>query len=110
MIIHLLQLGALAVFIRQTNIIWALFVACIGIIDCTLACREASMQVENSELSVGKDKQLASNKAVTRESNLRRRRSGNTVDAVSRSVQRTSASMAYSPGSFHELLVHCTLT
>ncbi|GAB4833806.1 hypothetical protein Ancab_032055 [Ancistrocladus abbreviatus] len=29
-------LGALAVFIRQTNIIWMLFVACSGVIDITL--------------------------------------------------------------------------
>lgn len=32
----LLQLGAFAVIIRQTNIIWMLFVACTGVINISL--------------------------------------------------------------------------
>ncbi|KAJ6331673.1 hypothetical protein OIU76_010125 [Salix suchowensis] len=37
-------LGAYAVFIRQTNIVWMLFVACTGVMDITLAHQRESLK------------------------------------------------------------------
>uniref|UniRef100_A0A5B7BV08 Dol-P-Glc:Glc(2)Man(9)GlcNAc(2)-PP-Dol alpha-1,2-glucosyltransferase n=1 Tax=Davidia involucrata TaxID=16924 RepID=A0A5B7BV08_DAVIN len=85
-----LQLGAFAVLIRQTNIIWMLFVACTGVIECSLAHQKDNVQLDKN-VSGRKDSQLASNKGVTVGSNLRKRRLGNAVDTVNCSIPRTSA-------------------
>ncbi|KAA8516433.1 hypothetical protein F0562_016726 [Nyssa sinensis] len=84
-------LGALAVLIRQTNIIWMLFVACTGVMDCILAHQKDNVQLDDSNVSVRKDSQLTSNKGVTVGSNLRKRRLGNVVDTGNHSIPRTSA-------------------
>ncbi|KAF5953766.1 hypothetical protein HYC85_006622 [Camellia sinensis] len=96
-------LGSFSVFIRQTNIIWVLFVACIGVIDCTLASRKANVQLDDSDLSLRKDNQLTSNKGVTRGSNLRKRNPGKAVDIVNHSIQRSAPSTTYSSGFFDEI-------
>ncbi|KAL7248330.1 hypothetical protein ACSBR2_003113 [Camellia fascicularis] len=96
-------LGSFSVFIRQTNIIWVLFVACIGVIDCTLASRKANVQLDDSDLSIRKDNQLTSNKGVTRGSNLRKRNPGKAVDIVNHSIQRSAPSTTYSSGFFDEI-------
>ncbi|PSR98278.1 Dol-P-Glc:Glc(2)Man(9)GlcNAc(2)-PP-Dol alpha-1,2-glucosyltransferase [Actinidia chinensis var. chinensis] len=95
-------LGSLAVFIRQTNIIWVLFVACIGVIECALACRKANVQLDISDLSIKPDSQLASDKGVG-SSNLRKRRPGNAVDTVNHSTQRAAPSRTYSSGLLSEI-------
>ncbi|XP_052177048.1 dol-P-Glc:Glc(2)Man(9)GlcNAc(2)-PP-Dol alpha-1,2-glucosyltransferase isoform X2 [Diospyros lotus] len=69
-------LGLLAVFVRQTNIIWVLFVACSGVIECTLTPSQTNVRSDEPGLSVRKDSQLASDKGVTKGSNLRKRRHG----------------------------------
>lgn len=92
-----MQLGSLAVFIRQTNIIWVLFVASSGVIDYS-SMRKNNPQLHVSDLSIRKDKQLASNGGITGGSKLRKRRPGKAVDNISHSTQRSSTSATCSSG------------
>lgn len=71
-------LGAFAVFVRQTNIIWILFVACIGVINLTLV-QQKHKKLDNSNLSQAKATQYAY-RTSSRFSNLRMRRSDIRVD------------------------------
>ncbi|XP_052177049.1 dol-P-Glc:Glc(2)Man(9)GlcNAc(2)-PP-Dol alpha-1,2-glucosyltransferase isoform X3 [Diospyros lotus] len=96
-------LGLLAVFVRQTNIIWVLFVACSGVIECTLTPSQTNVRSDEPGLSVRKDSQLASDKGVTKGSNLRKRRHGNTVETVNYSIQRSAPSTKSSLGLFDEI-------
>lgn len=74
-----MQLGALAVAIRQTNIIWVLFVACSGIIDVTLAHRKGKIDVGDVDASIkGKVQHAPMNKADLG-SSLRKRKSSSPV-------------------------------
>lgn len=85
-------LGALAVLIRQTNIVWVLFVACAGVIDCTLPVQKDKEQSDDSNISDQKDDHIASNKSVATGSNLKRRRFGNVVESINHSIPRSSPS------------------
>lgn len=69
-------LGALAVVIRQTNIIWMLFVACTGIIDVTLPHGRDNRKVDDCDASIQKNSQSSLDKSVPAGSNLRKRKSG----------------------------------
>jgi alpha-1,2-glucosyltransferase len=63
--------GTLAVFIRQTNVVWMLFVACSGILDFTLdSSKQKGKQEVNQELH-----QSSNKKGATLRSNLRKRKS-----------------------------------
>ena len=84
------QLGALAVTIRQTNIIWMLFVACTGVIDITLANKRDDEKVEDSYVSSRTNDRLTSTSRVTMGSNLRKRKSDGDVDKSDMSMPRTS--------------------
>ncbi|KAK0584488.1 hypothetical protein LWI29_014070 [Acer saccharum] len=83
-------LGALAVTIRQTNIIWMLFVACTGVIDITLADKIDDETVEDSYVSIRTNDRLTSTSRVTMGSNLRKRKSDGAVDKSDMSMPRTS--------------------
>lgn len=83
---------------RQTNIIWVLFVACTGVIDCTLAVQKHKEHSDASDVSNQKDDPIASNKAVFMGSNLKRRRSGNTVGSINQSIARNSRSSPQTSG------------
>ncbi|KAI9154113.1 hypothetical protein LWI28_021129 [Acer negundo] len=83
-------LGALAVTIRQTNIIWILFVACTGVIDITLADKRDDEKVGDSYVSIRTDNRLTSTSRVTMGSSLRKRKSDGAVDKSDMSVPRTS--------------------
>ncbi|KAK3031721.1 hypothetical protein RJ639_035307, partial [Escallonia herrerae] len=73
------MLGALAVLIRQTNIIWMLFVACAGMIDCTLARRKDEVQLGYANAPDQKSDYFAPSEGVASGSNLRKRRFNNAV-------------------------------
>ncbi|KAM7468084.1 hypothetical protein LguiB_015646 [Lonicera macranthoides] len=97
-------LGALAVLLRQTNIIWMLFVACSGVIDYTTAHQKDKIQLTYTNEADKKDGKLASNKGVKVGSNLRKRSVGNLADAVDHSITGThSVSVPHSPGLFNEI-------
>lgn len=93
-----MQLGTLAVLVRQTNIIWILFVACSGIIEHTLRVQKDKHceQLDDSSVLDQKDGQLALGKTAATRSNLRRRRLSNSVDSSDHSTPRNFSS--YSSG------------
>ncbi|XP_044495523.1 dol-P-Glc:Glc(2)Man(9)GlcNAc(2)-PP-Dol alpha-1,2-glucosyltransferase isoform X1 [Mangifera indica] len=94
-------LGTLAVFIRQTNIIWMLFVACTGIINITLAHSRSVKKVDNSHVSVRKISHLTPSSTAMVISNLRKRKSKGNVVKDDKSVLSTSI---YSSGQKSGLL------
>lgn len=85
------QLGAFAVLIRQTNIIWLIFVACIGVINITLAHRRIGAEVNENHVSERKNDFLTSTSSISVGSNLRKRKSGKAVDKDDISIPSTSS-------------------
>ncbi|CAE6085553.1 unnamed protein product [Arabidopsis arenosa] len=72
--------GTLAVFIRQTNVVWMLFVACSGVIDFTLdSSRQKGKQEVNQELHQSSDRE-----GTALRSNLRKRKSDISSDTSDR--------------------------
>lgn len=72
-----LQIGGFSVLIRQTNIVWILFIACTGVIDLTLSHQKKNPEFDNFKV---KDVHSSSQKDVTSGSNLRKRRHSSPVD------------------------------
>ncbi|KAK9195826.1 hypothetical protein WN943_003952 [Citrus x changshan-huyou] len=89
--LHLAKLGAFAVLIRQTNIIWMIFVACIGVINITLAHRRIGAEVNENHVSERKNDFLTSTSSISVGSNLRKRKSGKAVDKDDISIRSTSS-------------------
>lgn len=87
-----MQLGALAVVIRQTNIIWMLFVACSGIIDLTLACKRDKIDIGDIDATVNDKGQQAPMNSVVLESSLRKRKINTPLDTDIRPMPMKSAS------------------
>ncbi|KAK3038522.1 hypothetical protein RJ639_029322 [Escallonia herrerae] len=85
------MLGALAVLIRQTNIIWMLFVACAGMIDCTLVRRKDKGQLGYTNAPDQKSDYLAPSEGVAAGSNLRKRRFNNAVGNPDHTITGTSS-------------------
>lgn len=79
-------LGALAVVIRQTNIVWMLFVACTGVINITLAHRRDIIEVNDVDIAIKKPNRSTSNDSVTLGSNLRRRKFSSSLDTDKHSM------------------------
>nr|XP_043635127.1 dol-P-Glc:Glc(2)Man(9)GlcNAc(2)-PP-Dol alpha-1,2-glucosyltransferase isoform X2 [Erigeron canadensis] len=76
-------LGGVAVLVRQTNIIWMLFVACSGVLDLI----QSNPEREESLLSESKDDRFASSsRGAIISSNLKKRRSGNATYTTTGSV------------------------
>lgn len=100
MVFTCMQLGSLAVFIRQTNIIWVLFVASSGVIDYSQV-RKNGPQLHVSDLSIRKDNQLASNGGIT--GKLRKRRPGKAVGNDNPYTRRSFTSATSSSGLCYNL-------
>ncbi|KAG2262377.1 hypothetical protein Bca52824_069456 [Brassica carinata] len=81
--------GTLAILIRQTNVVWMLFVACSGVLDFTLdsPSRQKDKQKVNQDLHQSTDR-----KEATLRSNLRRRKHDSSLDARDRFDRGKSAS------------------
>ncbi|KAF3794068.1 Dol-P-GlcGlc(2)Man(9)GlcNAc(2)-PP-Dol alpha-1-2-glucosyltransferase [Nymphaea thermarum] len=92
-------LGGIAITIRQTNVIWMLFVACVGTIDYVgLLKGNGPTPSIGSTSSVNKNEELANVKNALVSSNLRKRRKGNfTYAAAGSSLMYGNSSQA--PGS-----------
>ena len=85
-----LQLGAMAVVVRQTNIIWMFFVACSGVIDITMAHQRDNVKVDNLKVP-NKDTSLSTfNTSVYVSSNLRKRKSRGNAEANKHSFYWTN--------------------
>ncbi|MBA0615836.1 hypothetical protein Godav_015946 [Gossypium davidsonii] len=97
-------LGAMAVVIRQTNIIWMLFVACSGVIDITMAHQKDRVEVDDSKASNKGTNLSALNTSVNVSSNLKRRKSRGNSKANQHIFYPSNASSA-SPtlGLLHEI-------
>ncbi|XP_058761135.1 dol-P-Glc:Glc(2)Man(9)GlcNAc(2)-PP-Dol alpha-1,2-glucosyltransferase [Vicia villosa] len=93
--------GAFAVVVRQTNIIWVLFVACIGIIDISLMRRKGNAKTAKSDVSVEHD---FTHVIGTKGLNLKRRKSAKTVNTSEYSLPRINASSpSFSSDLFDEI-------
>ncbi|XVF76633.1 hypothetical protein PTKIN_Ptkin13bG0282000 [Pterospermum kingtungense] len=97
-------LGAMAVVIRQTNIIWVLFVACSGVIDITMAHQRYNVKVDNLKAS-NKDTNLSVfNTSVNVSPNLRKRKPLGNSEANKHSFYwKSSSSTSQSSGLLHEI-------
>ncbi|KAJ8754149.1 hypothetical protein K2173_002048 [Erythroxylum novogranatense] len=101
-------LGAFAVLVRQTNIIWMLFVACTGIIDITLACEGESMEVDQSHMLSRRVGNFSSINLVKTSSNMRRRKQNIAMNTDKHhTVHRPASSTTYFPGFIDEIHAIC---
>ncbi|KAK7255843.1 hypothetical protein RIF29_29266 [Crotalaria pallida] len=93
--------GAFAVVIRQTNIIWVLFVACTGIIDISLMRQKDKSRTAESDLSV---KHGLAYTTGTNTVGLRKRKFVRSMDAVDHSLPSSPASSpSFSSGLVDEI-------
>ncbi|XP_012091633.1 dol-P-Glc:Glc(2)Man(9)GlcNAc(2)-PP-Dol alpha-1,2-glucosyltransferase isoform X2 [Jatropha curcas] len=89
-------LGAFAVFIRQTNIIWMLFVACTGVIDTTLVHQIKNVKADELDESGKGTVRLIPNNSVSASSGMRRRMPKTAVDASKYSITVNGSSTSQS--------------
>ncbi|KAI5325615.1 PREDICTED: dol-P-Glc Glc(2)Man(9)GlcNAc(2)-PP-Dol [Prunus dulcis] len=73
-------LGVLAVVIRQTNIVWMLFVCCCEVINITLGGQRDKIDVDDTDFSIRKNVELTPANSITLGSNLRKRKLRSSVD------------------------------
>ncbi|XP_004246422.1 dol-P-Glc:Glc(2)Man(9)GlcNAc(2)-PP-Dol alpha-1,2-glucosyltransferase isoform X1 [Solanum lycopersicum] len=95
--------GAFAVLIRQTNIIWILFIACTGVLDYILDQPKDSADLIDSSQSQGKDAFPVSSQGVGTHSNLRKRRIHNQAATFSSPIHQKIASSVPSSDFSHEV-------
>ncbi|XP_023874824.1 dol-P-Glc:Glc(2)Man(9)GlcNAc(2)-PP-Dol alpha-1,2-glucosyltransferase isoform X1 [Quercus suber] len=100
------MLGALAVVIRQTNIVWMLFVAFTGVINITLVHPRDNVEENNIDTAIRKTNRSTSNDNVTSNSNLRRRKFSNALGTDKQSMPSASFfSTNHSSGLLNEVEV-----
>ncbi|VFQ90922.1 unnamed protein product [Cuscuta campestris] len=85
-------LSALAVFVRQTNIVWMIFIACTGVLDFTLDRQKDNRKYSDSKELVQEDTMLPSNQM---RSNMRKRRTATHANTQSHSNSQTTASSSH---------------
>lgn len=84
--------------IRQTNIIWMLFVACTGVIEFAQSHLKDSVKIDDFTTSMVKEDMSANRKGVSEISNLRKRRVNNGAKSRKKITLETSVPMAQSSG------------
>lgn len=84
-----MQLGALAVVIRQTNIIWILFVCCNEVINITLAGQKEKIDGDDTDFSIRKNSRVTPKNSV---SNLRKRKVSSSADSEIHLMSTSSVS------------------
>ncbi|PON38565.1 Alpha-2-glucosyltransferase Alg [Parasponia andersonii] len=97
-------LGALAVAIRQTNMIWMLFVASSGVINITLGHQRDKLDNDDTGASIRKNGQQAPENSAILSSNLRRRKTSGRVDA---GVHLKATRSASSEGLLDDVVAAC---
>ncbi|KAJ7950335.1 Dol-P-Glc:Glc(2)Man(9)GlcNAc(2)-PP-Dol alpha-1,2-glucosyltransferase [Quillaja saponaria] len=75
-------IGAFSVVIRQTNVIWILFVACVGVIDISLTHRKDNARPVDVNVSTSKTGWANSNHSLSLGVNLRNRKFSKSVKTV----------------------------
>ncbi|GMI71311.1 homolog of yeast ALG10 [Hibiscus trionum] len=96
-------LGAMAVVIRQTNIIWMLFVACSEVIDITTAHQRDSVEVDDLKASNKGTILSTVNTGVNVSSNLRKRKSKGIAKTNKPSHWKNTSSTSRASGLLHEI-------
>ncbi|KAL3628633.1 hypothetical protein CASFOL_027679 [Castilleja foliolosa] len=96
-------LGALSVLIRQTNIIWVLFVACTGVIEFAQCHQKNSAEVDDISASKEKDDISAPHDDVPTTSNLRKRRGNSGPKSRDKLSPHKYVSMTSSSGLLDEI-------
>lgn len=96
-------LGALSVFMRQTNIIWVVFVAGIGVVEHTLPHKKAKVTRDDLDALMGMASQITSNKDAVKGSSLRKRKPDSRARTVNHSAQRRFSSETFSSGFLDEI-------
>lgn len=79
--------GALAIFIRQTNVVWMLFVACSGVLDFTL---DSPRQKQKQKVDQDSHHQSKDGKEATLRSSLRKRKPDSSLDRFDRAKSISS--------------------
>lgn len=103
-----MQLGALAVVIRQTNIVWILFVCCCEVINITLVGQRDKIDVDDTDYSVRKNSRPTPKNSV---SNLRKRKVSTAADTEICSMAASSvSSQNYTSGFIFTCLVELLLS
>nr|GMC79041.1 dol-P-Glc:Glc(2)Man(9)GlcNAc(2)-PP-Dol alpha-1,2-glucosyltransferase isoform X1 [Ipomoea batatas] len=95
-------LGALAVLVRQTNIIWVLFIACNGVLDFSLAHRKDNRVYADFKV-VQEDTLSSSSQSSTMGSNVRKRRTVSHANRKSHLNGQTTASSTHHISEHTEL-------
>lgn len=103
-------LGAYAVFIRQTNIVWMLFVACTGVMDITLTRQRESVKVDNLNTTGNKTGHSVPNNHIIVGSNMRRRKPNSAVDNSKSSMTSTLTYSTSHPSGFLDEIKAICLT
>eukprot|EP00268_Persea_americana_P018828 TRINITY_DN19626_c0_g1_i5.p1 TRINITY_DN19626_c0_g1~~TRINITY_DN19626_c0_g1_i5.p1 ORF type:complete len:512 (+),score=41.58 TRINITY_DN19626_c0_g1_i5:227-1762(+) len=98
-------LGGLAIFIRQTNVVWMLFVACIGAINYKSVLNgKDHIQPDHPMTSSGKIDRLADKKRPEVTPNLRHRKMSNSVNTINlSSIKMTVHSSSPDAGMIGEV-------
>ncbi|XXG75185.1 hypothetical protein AAC387_Pa07g3751 [Persea americana] len=98
-------LGGLAIFIRQTNVVWMLFVACIGAINYKSVLNgKDHIQPDHPMTSSGKIDRLADKKRPEVAPNLRHRKMSNSVNTINlSSIKMTVHSSSPDAGMIGEV-------
>ncbi|XP_027352242.1 dol-P-Glc:Glc(2)Man(9)GlcNAc(2)-PP-Dol alpha-1,2-glucosyltransferase isoform X1 [Abrus precatorius] len=94
-------IGAFAVVIRQTNIIWVIFVACTGIIDISLTHGKHNSKTAESDVSIKLGSAHATGTSTER-LNLRKRKIVKSRDIIELSSS-SSSSPSFSSGFVDEI-------
>ncbi|KAF7845496.1 dol-P-Glc:Glc(2)Man(9)GlcNAc(2)-PP-Dol alpha-1,2-glucosyltransferase isoform X1 [Senna tora] len=97
-------IGAFSVVIRQTNIIWVLFVACTSIIEIAMTHGKDSARTAETDVSINKPGLAQVNNNSTLGLNLRKRKVVKAVDTVKSSFPSAHASSpSSSSGLFDDI-------
>ncbi|GER54370.1 Dol-P-Glc:Glc(2)Man(9)GlcNAc(2)-PP-Dol alpha-1,2-glucosyltransferase [Striga asiatica] len=97
-------LGALSVLIRQTNIIWTLFVACTSVIQFAESHNKSGEEIKDLGTSMKNDDLSSSQDNVSVATNLRKRRGNKVITSHKSFTPQTSVPMAHSSGLVDEIL------
>ncbi|OVA06260.1 Glucosyltransferase Alg10 [Macleaya cordata] len=100
-------LGALAILVRQTNVIWMLFVACCGAINLTLPPNhKVNVQLDDHDAPVRKNDWLPEKKSMPVGPNLRKRKMDSTSISVNHSIPKMNdLSLRHTSGLLDEIKV-----
>lgn len=106
MLISPLQLGTFAVFMRQTNIIWVLFIACSGVLGIVFSTQRDNAEVGYLDSASVKESQQIDSSYLVAASNLRRRKVTKTGDVAEYTVPASDSASIWNAGKLMIIYIH----